>query len=178
MKLQRPALVERSVACAGKGQYIAVVHHGSAGGDLYQRVFEYSHKDPRAKGEDATLRDITQEIPARYRRFIIAISVIKRCLHPKNDKVPKWERTPYFERVYAWVVEHDGSIQQAFGELQGEQLKRLLQNHTVLLPYTSRELRLLPVKDVLITNYWQNMHASVGLRGVERIVGWRDLLVS
>ncbi|HEV7454136.1 MAG TPA: hypothetical protein VGO07_02650, partial [Candidatus Saccharimonadales bacterium] len=96
--------VERPVACAGKGRYIAIVHYGSPGGDLNRRIFEYSRKDPRFKGEAAVLRDITQSLPARYRGYIIAISIIKQCLHPISPDVPKHDRSVHMERVYSWVV--------------------------------------------------------------------------
>jgi hypothetical protein len=177
--VKQSALVERPVACSGRGQYVAVVHYGSPGGDLYERVFKYSHKDPRKKGEADVLRDITQMIEARYRSFIITISVVKRCLHPKSDQVPKADRLPHYERVFSWVIEHDSSVQQAFAEARRQHLDEILEGHkvhAVHLPYTEIELRELPVKDMITTNYWQHTYASVELRGVERRIGVRHLV--
>jgi hypothetical protein len=159
---------------------MAVVCHGSPGGDLYERVFEYSHKDPRKKGEAAVLRDISQEIPARFRPFIVTISVIKRCLHPHSPQVAKRERTPYYERVFSWVVEHDNSRWQSWSDARRQYIESALGGHrvqSVRLPYTQHELRELPVTDVITTNYWPNAHASVGMRGVERRVELNQLVI-
>jgi len=167
MLKQRPPLVERPVACAGRGQYIAVVHYGAPGGELHQHVFKYSYKDPRQKDEAAVLRGITQTVPARFRRYMVAISVVKRCLHPRVSDVPKVDRRPHYERVFSWVVEHDHSVSAVFDDA-----------HPVQLPYTPEELRELPIKDVVTTTYWPNARVSVGLRGVERRVGWQQLAAS
>jgi hypothetical protein len=143
------------------------VYYGSPGGDLHQRVFKYSHKDPRQKHEADVLRDITKTVPARFRKYMVAISVVKRCLHPRSSEVPKVDRSPHYERVFAWVVEHDHSVRAVFDDAQ-----------PVLLPYTPQELRELPIKDVVTTAYWPNARVSVGLRGVERRVGWQQLAAS
>jgi hypothetical protein len=175
------AQVERPVACAGKGQYMAIVHYGSPGGQLYRRVFKYSHKDPRYKDEAEVLRDITQMIGSRYRKFVLAISVIKRCLHPKSDQVPKNERSMSVERVFSWVVQHDNSTKQTPHEAYEQHLEDLLHGQTVqtvALPYTNYELKRLPVKDIVTTNYHHNTYATIGLRGVERHVQLRDILPS
>lgn len=173
------AQVERPVACAGKGQYMAIVHYGSPGGQLYRRVFKYSHKDPRYKGEAAALQDITQMVGSRYRKFILAMSVIKRCLHPKSDLVPKTDRQTSVERVFSWVVEHNNSIQHTPNEAYDHHLEELLQGQTVqavVLPYTHYELEHVLVKNVMTTNYWQDTYATIGLRGVERRVALHELL--
>jgi hypothetical protein len=172
------AQVERPVACAGKGQYMAIVHYGSPGGQLIRRVFKYSHKDPRYKGEAEVLRDITQMIGSRYRKFVLAISVVKRCLHPKSDQVPKTNRYTSVERVFTWVVEHDSSIKQTPVGAYEQHLEDLLEGQNVqavVLPYTRYELERLPVKHILTTLYTPGTHASVGLRGVERRVGLSDI---
>jgi hypothetical protein len=169
----RVALVERPVACAGRGQYIALVYYGSRGGDLHHRVLKYSYKDPRQKSETAVLRDISQMIPAHYRDMIVAISVVKKCLHPKTDRVPKSDRDPRFERVYSWVVEHGRTRCQEFPDAKRSHLEHILHGHqigSVVLPYTQHELRELPVTHVLTTPYWDKTYASVGIRGVERTV--------
>lgn len=176
----RAALVERPVACAGRGQYIALVYYGSRGGDLHHRVLKYCYKDPRQKGEAAVLKDITNMIAAHYRDFIVAISVVKKCLHPKSDKVAKVDREPHFERVYSWVVEHERSIRQNPQDARRGHLERILRGHKVkpvMLPYTPHELLELPVKRVLTTTYWDGSHASVAIRGVERTVGLAELTV-
>lgn len=170
-------MVERPVACSGKGQYIALVHYGSQGGRLYRRTFKYSHKDPRYKNEAEVLRDISQMVGARYRNFIVAISVIKRCLHPKSHMVPKHDREPHIERVFSWVVEHDNSVGQT--PSQARSLHGLLEDYRVqpvVLPYTAQELHVLPVKHIVTTNYWDDIYASVGMRGVERTVNLKHLL--
>ena len=179
MKLpRRQALVERPVACSGKGQYFALVYYGSPGGDLYQRVFEYGRRDPRLKDEAEILRNIVRVIPQRYRDYIIAVSVIKRCLHPKSADVPKVDRKPHFERVFSWVFKHDQSVEQS----PGQSLSRYLHGsdegqtfRTVTLPYTRHELHELDITHIVTTNYWQDTHAAVGMRGVERIVALSDL---
>lgn len=173
--------LDRPVACAGKGQYIAVVHHGVPGGELHMRAFEYSRKDPRYKGEAAVLRDIMHGIPARYRAYIVAISVIKRCWHPKSAQVAKVDRITHFERVYAWVVEHENSLKQPLRAAKRHHLDTILEGHRVYpvgLPYTPFELEKLPARHTVTTNYWQNVHASVELRGVERPVGFRQLVLA
>jgi hypothetical protein len=175
------ALVERPVACAGKGRYFAVVHHGSPGGELHVKVFEYSRKDPRYKGEAAVLRDITLETASRYRGYIVAISVIKHCLHPKSAQVPKANRQPHVERVYSWVVEHDNTVKQAARAARRMHLDNILEGHKVLpvqLPYTSFELQMIPAKHIATTNYWPNAHAAIELRGVERRVGLHHLVLA
>ena len=172
------AQVERPVACAGKGQYMAIVHYGSPGGQLYRRVFKNSHKDPRYKGEAEVLCDITQMIGSRYRKFVLAISVIKRCLHPKSDQVPKTDRFTSVERVFSWVVLHTNSTQQAPHEAYEKHLEELLEGQSIqaiALPYTKYELDRLPVKDIMTTNYSQGVYATIGLRGVERLVDLHDI---
>lgn len=172
------AQVERPVACAGKGQYMAIVHYGSPGGQLIRRVFTYSHKDPRYKGEAAVLRDITQMIGTRYRTFILAISVVKRCLHPKNDQIPKVHRLTSIERVFSWVVEHDSSLRLATLHAYESHVAEVLKGQhvqTVALPYTQYELERLPIKNVMTTAYLHHAHAAIGLRGVERHVAVHDI---
>jgi hypothetical protein len=174
---QRTAMVERPVACSGRGQYIALVHYGSQGGRLYRSTFKYSHKDPRYKGEAAVLQDISHMVSARYREFIVAISVIKRCLHPKSHSVPRANREPHIERVFSWVVQHENSVGQT--PLQAKRLQATLDERSlqpVVLPYTAHELEELPVKRVVTTNYWDDVYASVGMRGVERTVTLEHLL--
>lgn len=174
----RAALVERPVACAGRGQYMALVYYGSEGGELFHTVFKYSHRDPRQKDEAEVLRGITQVIPRRYRPHIVAISVVKRCLHPKSPTVAKVDRKPHYERVFSWVVQHGSSVRQTTDEALEQRIHRLLQGHkvqSVILPYTSHELRELPVQHVVATNYTANAHVTVSVRGVERIVGLQDL---
>ena len=175
---RRQALVERPVACSGKGQYFALVHYGSRGGDLYQKVFEYGRRDPRQKDEAEVLRNIVRVIPARYREYVIAVSVIKRCLHPKSAEVPKADRKPHFERVFSWVFKHDQSIERSPGQSLSQYLHGQDQGQTfktVMLPYTRHELHELDVKHVVTTQYWDDIHAAVGLRGVERVVALSDL---
>lgn len=170
-------MVERPVACHGRGQYIALVHYGSQGGKLYRRSFTYSYKDPRYKDEAAVLRDISQMIAARHRKYIVAISVIKRCLHPKSKTVAKLDREPHIERVFSWVVTHDNTLGHT--PLQAERHAVDLQGHNlqpVVLPYTAHELRELPVQHIKTTNYWDDVYASVGMRGVERTVSLDRLL--
>jgi len=172
------AQVERPVACSGKGQYMAIVHYGSPGGQLYRRVFMYSHKDPRYKGEAEALRDIMQMIGSRYRKFVVAISVVKRCLHPKTDQVPKNKRATFVERVYSWVVEHDNTTQQTPQAAYEQHLEELLEGQTVqavVLPYTKFELEKMPVQHIVTTTYFDSAHATIGLRGVERRVGLGDI---
>jgi len=155
---------------------MALVHYGSQGGRLYRRTFKYSHKDPRYKDEAEVLRDISHMVAARYREFIVAISVIKRCLHPKSHDVAKHDREPHIERVFSWVVEHDNSIE--FTPVQARRHRQVLPEHmiqSVVLPYTAGELAL-PVKHIVATNYWDDMYASVGMRGVERVVSLKHLL--
>lgn len=178
MLKQHSALVERPVACAGRGQYIALVYYGSKGGQLHHRVFKYSHRDPRQKDEAAVLQDIARVVSARYRKFIVAISVVKRCLHPKSETVAKVDRKPHYERVFSWVVTHDGSMQRSSEDAKRQHLEAILNGHDVrpiMLPYTPHELRELPVQHVVTTEYWDKAHASVGLRGVERTVNLHDL---
>jgi hypothetical protein len=160
---------------------MAIVHYGSPGGQLYRRVFKYSHKDPRYKDEGEVLRDIMQMIGSRYRTFVLAISVIKRCLHPKSDQVPKSERATSVERVFSWVVSHDNSIKQTPYVAYEQHLDELLKGRTVqavVLPYTKFELQQIPVQNIVTTNYWSNTFATVGLRGVERRVDLCDILPS
>jgi hypothetical protein len=157
---------------------MAIVHYGSPGGQLYRRVFKYSHKDPRYKGDAAVLQDITQMIGSRYRTFVFAISIIKRCLHPKSDQVPKTDRQTSVERVFSWVVTHENSIEQTPDEAYEQHLEGLLKGKTVqavVLPYTKYELEKMPVRDTMTTNYWKDVYATVGLRGVERRVGLPDI---
>jgi hypothetical protein len=173
--------IERPVACAGKGQYIAVVDYGTPGGSMHRRVFEYSRKDPRYKGEATVLCGITLAIPERFRGYIVAISVIKRCLHPKSMEVPKVDRLPHFERVYSWVVEHSNTIQRPVPTAHRQHFAQLLEGaqvHTVDLPYTAYERQKLPPTAMAITNFWPNAHASVALRGVERRVSLRHLVLA
>jgi hypothetical protein len=173
------ALVERPVACAGKGRYFAIVHHGSPGGKLHVKAFEYSRKDPRYKGEAMVLRDITLEIPSRYRGYIVAISVIKECLHPKSAQVARVDRSVHIERVYAWVVEHKNTIKQATRAAKRQHLDDILEGHKiepVLLPYTPFELHAIRPQHIATTNYWPNAHAAIELRGVERRVGLQHLV--
>ena len=62
---------------------------------------------------------------------------------------------------------------------RNRQLAKILEGHKVRpvpLPYTPYELRRLPVRHIVTTAYWQSAHASVGLRGVERIVHWHELV--
>lgn len=168
-------MVERPVACSGKGRYVAIVHHGSQGGRLYRRTFIYSHKDPRYKGEAEVLWDISHMVATRYRQFIVAISVVKKCLHPKSPAVPKAERSAHIERVFSWVVEHDNSINQISPRaVRQYEEGNLVQS--VVLPYTPYELQQLPVQCVVVTRYWDNAYASVGVRGVERSVALTYLL--
>lgn len=177
----RAALVERPVACAGRGQYMALVYYGSKGGQLFHTVFKYSHRDPRQKSEAEVLRGITQVIAQRYRAHIVAISVVKRCLHPKSPDVAKADRKPHYERVFSWVVQHDNSIKQTTEQAVEQRIHSMLQGHTVqsvMLPYTQHELRELPVRHVVTTNYTSDAHASVSVRGVERIVGLQDLVAT
>jgi hypothetical protein len=181
MANDQAALVERPVACAGKGRYIAIVHHGSPGGELRVHAFEYSRKDPRYKGEAAVLRDITLQIPSRYRGYIVAISVIKECQHPKSAAVPKADRSRHIERVYSWVVEHENTIKQPVRAARRQHLDKILEGHSVQqvrLPYTPFELDRLPARQIVTTKYWPNVHASVELRGVERRVGLRHLVLA
>jgi hypothetical protein len=179
MMNHRMALVERPVACAGRGQYMALVYCGSRGGNLYHKVFKYSYKDPRTlKDEALVLRDIMQAIPARYREYVIAISVVKKCLHPKSDEVARRDRKVHFERVFSWVVKHDNSIKKTSEDDMSHKLQTMLAGHhvqTISLPYTKHELRELPVQHTLTTNYWHDAHACVGVRGVERIVPAAEL---
>lgn len=164
--LHYSALVERPVACAGKGQYFAIVHYGSKGGELYEKTLVYSTRDPRQKREQEVLQDITRMIPARHRPFIVAISVVKRCLHPKSAEVRKIDRTPHYERVFTWVVEHAQSVRSP---LHGSV-------PTVQLPYTNHELRELPVTQIVTTPYWRDASATIGIRGVERTVPFYAIL--
>jgi hypothetical protein len=173
------ALVERPVACSGRGQYIALVHYGSKSGDLFHKVFKYSYKDPRTlKDESTVLQDITRAIPAQYRDFIVAISVVKKCLHPKSDEVAKRDRKVHYERVFSWVVKHDHSTEKSFDQDAAHRLQTMLAGgrvQNVSLPYTRHELQEMPITQTLMTNYWMNAHARVGMRGVERIVEAREL---
>jgi hypothetical protein len=179
MVMHRAALVERPVACSGRGQYMALVYYGSRGGTLYHKVFKYSYKDPRTlKSESLVLQDITRAIPVQHRDFIVAISVVKKCLHPKSEQVARRDRKVHFERVFSWVVKHDNSIQKTNDEDMSHKLEKLLAGHkvqTVSLPYTRHELRELPVQHTVTTNYWQDAHARVSVRGVERIVQASEL---
>jgi len=177
----RAAQVERPVACSGKGQYMALVYYGSPGGHMHHRVFEYSHKDPRILGEAHSLQGITQMIPARHRPFIVAISVIKRCLHPKSPDVAKVDRIAHIERVFSWVVKHDGSVSQSPDRAKQQYIRRIIEGQDIqriVLPYTSYELHELPIKEVVTTNYWDDTFASIGMRGVERWVPLQKLFVS
>jgi hypothetical protein len=127
------------------------------------------------------LRGITQVIPIRSRSKIVAISVIKRCLHPKSSEVAKVDRKPHFERVFSWVVQHDNSIQQTTEEAVEQRVHRMLRGQkvqSVTLPYTRHELRELPIQHVVTTTYTEDAHASVSVRGVERIVGLNDLVAA
>jgi hypothetical protein len=175
---RRQALVERPVACAGKGQYYALVYYGSPGGDLHHHVFEYGRRDPRNNDEAEVLRNIIRVIPSRYRDYIIAISVIKRCLHPKSADVARKDRKPHFERVFSWVFKHDQTVEQSPGQTLSHSLHSQDSGkifRTVALPYTKRELHELPVKHIVSTEYWNDTHAAVGMRGVERVVTLNDL---
>lgn len=173
------ALVERPVACAGKGQYIALVYFGSKGGQLHHKTFEYSRKDPRAKDDAVVLREMTRMIPARFRPYIIAISIVKRCLHPKTPDVARRDRKPHYERVFSWAVTHDRSITQAPEQARRDHLEDILAGQkvqTVRLPYTQHEIRDLPIKQVVTTRYWDNAHAAISLRGVERTAHIREVV--
>jgi hypothetical protein len=90
----------------------------------------------------------------------MTIAVIKRCLHPKSAQVRKVDRTPQYERVFSWVVEHDHSVRRPVEGVVA----------TLPLPYTDQELRQLPVIQTLTTTFWQDTAAIVGIRGVERTV--------
>jgi hypothetical protein len=173
MTQHHSALVERPIACAGKGYYVALVYYGAPGGQLYHKVFIYSRRDPREKDEATVLRDITYTLPRRYRDYLIAVSVVKRCLHPKVTDVPRSSRKPYFERVFSWVIRHDSTVKQPLREAKRQHLEELLEGHrvqSILLPYTEEELRDLPIEQVITTTYWPERHASIGLRGKEQMV--------
>lgn len=173
--------VERPVACSGKGQYMALVYYGSQGGAMRQQVFKYSHKDPRQMGEAHVLCGIARMIPARYRPFIVAISVVKRCLHPISPDVAKIDRESHSERVFTWIVEHENTAWQSSQQFQEYRLEEILKGNTVqriVLPYTLHELRELPITQVITTNYWGKMFASISLRGIERPVPLSSIVVS
>jgi hypothetical protein len=147
---------------------------------MHHKVFKYSHKDPRLMGEVHSLQGITNMIPARFRPYIMAISVIKRCLHPQSPDVAKVDRMPHIERVYSWVVEHDNSLRQTTEQAGRHHFDAAMQGSDlqwVILPYTAYEIDTLPVKRVVSTNYWHNAFASVGMRGVERRVSLSELFV-
>jgi hypothetical protein len=181
MNTRQTTRVERPVACAGKGRYVAIVHYGTPLGGLRRLVFEYSRKDPRQKGEAAVLRDITRAVPARFRGYIVAITIVKHCLHPKSPTVARHDRQTHVERVYTWVVEHESTRQQAPQTAKRQQLDKILEGHrvqTVDLPYTPYELQRLPLTDIVTTTYWPAAHASLELRGVERRVALRHLILA
>lgn len=173
------ALVERPVACSGKGQYIALVYFGSKGGHLHHKTVEYSRKDPRAKDDALVLREVSRMIPARYRPYIVAISIVKRCLHPKSPEVAKRDRKPHYERVFSWVVTHAKSIKQKSEQAKRDHLEDILAGQkvqSVRLPYTQQEIRDLPVKQVITTEYWPDAHAAISLRGIERTAHIADVV--
>jgi hypothetical protein len=173
MVIEQAALVEHTIACDGRGQYIALVYFGSPGGRLHHLVFKYSHKDPRNKDEIAILQDISHRVPQQYRTFIVAVSIVKRCLHPKTDTVAKVDRRPHYERLFSWVIEHDTSLAQPVHAAKRQHFEDLLEGHrvqSITLPYTSRELQELPVTNILTTTYGERAHAAIGLRGIERRV--------
>jgi hypothetical protein len=179
MATMADALVEHSSACSGKGRYIALVYFGSPSGRLHHQVFVYSHKDPRDKDEAVVLQEITRQVARRYRRFIVAISVVKRCLHPKSIHVAKTDRRPHYERLFSWVVRHHNSISQPPHVAKRSHFENLLDGHSVqsvMLPYTSEELERFPIKDMITTSYLDYAHASVSVRGLERIVDATELL--
>jgi hypothetical protein len=176
----RIALVERPVACSGKGEYIALVHYGSPGGLMHHKTFEYSRKDPRQLGEAHSLRGIAQMIPSHHRPFIVAISVIKRCLHPQSPDVAKVDRSVHIERVFSWVVEHGNSTKHSPERAKQQYVREIVQGNDVqrlVLPYTPYELHELPIKQVVTTNYWEGVFASIGMRGVERRVKLDEIVV-
>jgi len=175
---QRTALVERPVACSGKGNYIASIYYGSKGGRLFHKVLTYSYKDPRYKDEAIVLSDISRMIPSRHRDYIIAISVIKRCLHPKVDTIARKDRVPHYERVFSWVVTHENTVHEPFEEAMHHYSKHAQNGHkvqTITLPYTPAEIQS-PIEHIMTTNYWPDVHASVGLRGVERTVSLKEVV--
>jgi hypothetical protein len=179
MLTKHRAQVERPVACSGKGEYFAVVYYGSPGGHMRQKSFEFSRKDPRQLGEAHSLRGIAQMIPSHHRPYIVAISVIKRCLHPQSPDVAKVDRIPHIERVFSWVVEHDNSTKRSPERAKQQYIREIIQGNDVqriVLPYTSYELHELPVKQVVTTKYWDGVFASVGLRGVERRVMLQEIV--
>jgi hypothetical protein len=146
---------------------------------MRHKAFKYSHKDPRTLGEAHSLRGIARMIPAHHRTYIVAISVIKRCLHPKSPDVARVDRSPHIERVFSWVVEHSNSSKQSPERAKKQYIEQIVQGNDiqrVVLPYTPYELRELPVKQVVTTHYWDGVFASIGLRGVERRVQLNDLV--
>lgn len=173
MGTQQAALVERSSACAGKGRYIALVYFGTRSGRLHHQVFVYSHKDPREKAQTEVLQDISRQVAGRYRPYIVAVSVVKRCLHPKSAQVARRDRKPHYERLFSWVVQHRNSISQPLQVAKRSHFENLLEGHSVqsvMLPYTDRELETLPVKEMVTTPYLDRAYASVGIRGIEQLV--------
>lgn len=66
---------------------------------------------------------------------------------------------------------HDKTTKQKPEQAKRDHLEDILAGQRVQsarLPYTPHEIRDLPVKHVITTEYWDNAHASISLRGVER----------
>lgn len=146
---------------------------------MRHKTFEFSRKDPRQLGEAHSLRGIAQMIPSHHRPYIMAISVVKRCLHPQSPDVAKVDRSLHIERVFSWVVEHDNSTKRSPERAKQQYIREIIQGNDVqriVLPYTPYELHELPIKQVVTTNYWDGVFASVGLRGVERRVMLHEIV--
>lgn len=167
---EQKALVELPSACAGRGEYVALIHYASPQGDVFSRSLKYSYKDPRSKDRREILHDIARMVSARERRYIIAISVIKRCLHPKLPMVPKISRRPHFERLFLVVVRHPQTTIHPQLMSAGKQ--------PLLLPYTPEELRWLPIQNVMVTRFSKDNPKAVRvpLRGSEQIMVIDELL--
>jgi hypothetical protein len=173
------ALVEYPNACLGNGHYVALVYYGVQGGALHHKVFKYSHKDPRQKSERTVLQEVSRGIPAKHRPLIVAVSIVKRCLHPKTHLKPRADRRPQYERVFTCVVKHRNTVKQPLKQARRQHLEDLLEGQrvqSIILPYTEQEIKKLPIKNMITTSYWPDAQATVGIRGIERLVSVQDIL--
>jgi hypothetical protein len=167
-------LVELPAACTGKGEYIALVQYASPNGTLFSKSLKYSCKDPRAKDRRQVLRDISRMVGQRERQHIVAISVVKRCLHPKVATVPKTSRKPHFERLFMMIIQH---AQSNFGPHVAYNAEAGKVPH--VLPYTREELRWLPILDTITTRFGRAGQAQavrIPLRGSEEVMSIDELL--
>lgn len=170
--IEQNPLVELPTACTGKGEYIALVQYANPNGKLFSKALKYSYKDPRTKDRIQVLRDISRMVGSRERHYIVAISVVKRCLHPKVDTVPKVSRTPRFERLFAMVIQH---AQSDFGPYFAHSSEPNAMPQ--ILPYTREELRWLQITDTITTRFRQVGQAiRIPLRGTEEVMPIDELL--